>query len=884
MRPPSLSSPSPLSRQHQFQCDSISLSCLSPDSRSVHSLLPNGTIVTRFLPVNDSPNDGNRTQDTQELLSSSRTSLSNSKMTSKLPRVQSVTTVLPSYIVESLQVDPPIEIICIDNFTPSKVFSGDAAKNLYPLPLLCIYSQRSAFVFQIQYEATSNSDSGEERHLDESSPESDPCSPTGQRVRGTVLEPIHEPFESFLTTTSGVIRRIRPAPHSYMYNGNTFQTLCSKGAMVMLASENYDDAEGESSIVLFHGYDPMYDNNILESWKLINTHPGNVTIPAKVHNEQTDMTPIVDFCFLPSLPLMEHSIWNAMTVVLCTANGGLYALSPIVFHNTVFPRHMIKDGRQVLEKHVIMYEHSVGKGAECRRAKAALQFLKDVFGNAFYDASTTQDSYVKTNVMHPSKRMNAVLWPVGVQTLCRAKGLDGIQCMDIIPPSCNVLSVMNSGTSVIVLANNVAVDYMVIPSGVNILPRFAFESREDREYLDDLFANSVVTIEKIYFGQEESDTDQGYDEEDTGRSIALIPDPVDRSMLHRVSSEGVMTVTTNVLSVVEKKMRSVLHISGDSDDMTSKECETDAWPTIAMTKNPEKTLIGTVISNDSQFGHVLVAALDDGTIESVNMTAALYLIEAKKQLEEVSTTSHSSAIQDSNLALREVESVKPLYQEIKPFFDQVSSGLSNMTKIVGGSTQPNEITAGALATFLAIKQASEQNIILPITEMKSLIESRKKYLQSMRDSQIEQVSQLRELLKVLQTRMKANTEKKDVLQSNAGLLSQRSAAILSTVRDLSPSITEAERLYFADIKRYKAKCDKYESTLSELRRQFNALSDEVKQGIENVELNADQLTSCFNLLDGQSDILTRIQTSIAESEEKMERVVTRSGLNDARKY
>jgi hypothetical protein len=94
------------------------------------------------------------------------------------------------------------------------------------------------------------------------------------------------------------------------------------------------------------------------------------------------------------------------------------------------------------------------------------------------------------------------------------------------------------------------------------------------------------------------------------------------------------------------------------------------------------------------------------------MTAALYLIEAKKQLEEVSTTSHSSTIQDSKLALREVESVRPLYQEIKPFFDQVSSGLSNMTKIVGGSTQPKEITAGALATFLAIKQASEQKYYL----------------------------------------------------------------------------------------------------------------------------------------------------------------------------
>jgi hypothetical protein len=272
-----------------------------------------------------------------------------------------------------------------------------------------------------------------------------------------------------------------------------------------------------------------------------------------------------------------------------------------------------------------------------------------------------------------------------------------------------------------------------------------------------------------------------------------------------------------------------------------------------------------------------------GTIEAVNMTAALYLIEAKKQLDETSTTSHSSVMKDSKVALGEVERIKPLYQEIKPFFDQISSGLSNMTKIVGGSTQPKEVTAGALATFLAIKQASEQNIILPIKEMNSLLVSRKNYLQSMRDSQIEQVSQLREMMKVLKTRMEANADKKDVLESNAGLLSQRSAAVLSTVRDLSPSITEAERLYFADIKRYKAKCDKYESTLTELRRQYNTLSDDIKQGIENIELNADQVTSCFNMLDGQSDILQRIQTIVGESEEKMEKMVALSGLSDVGK-
>jgi uncharacterized glyoxalase superfamily protein PhnB len=528
-----------------------------------------------------------------------------------LPQIQSITTTLPRYVVESLQVDPPIEIICIDNHTPSKVSRSGANRHLCALPLLCIYSQRSAFVLQIQYE-TAKYDS-DEGSFDESASELENDAPTDQHIKGTVLEPIHEPFESFLTTTSGVIRRIRPAPHSYIYNGNTYQTLCNKGAMIMLASSG--DAEGESSIVLFHGYDPMYDNNILQAWKLISTNPGNVTIPAKVHSEQTGMSSIVDFCFLPSMPLTEHSIWNAMTVVLCAANGSLYALSPVVFHNTVFPYHMIKDGRERLEKIVIMYEHSVGKGAECRRAKAALQFLRDVFGNAFNDVYNIKDSYAKTNVMHPSRRMNAVLWPVGLQTLQRETGLDEVKCMETIPSSCIVSSVMNSGgTSVIVVANNSTVDYIIIPSGTNILPRFAFESGEDRQYLDDMFVDSVVTIERISFASEESDSEQGYAEDFTGRSIVLMLDPVDRSMLHRVSSQGVMTVSTNVVSTVEKRLRSILHIAGDSDDVTLQECETDAWPSIVMTNNPEKTLRGTVISGDSQFGHVLVATLDDGKI------------------------------------------------------------------------------------------------------------------------------------------------------------------------------------------------------------------------------------------------------------------------------
>lgn len=886
---PSLSSPSSFSRQRHFDTNSVSLACLSPDSRSLHSLLSNGTVVTQFLPLHNSVDNRESRSHAMAELPFRKSQPSNSTEHSMSTGVLSVTTNLPPYIVESFQIDPPIEMVCIDNDTPSKVSRKNNNMILYALPLLCIYSEKSAFVIQIQYEGSCEDDVEGQVELSREWDDSAASQGRGiqnrhRHVKGTVLEPVHEPFESFLTTTSCLIQRIRPAPHSHLYNGNTYQTLCNKGAMIMLASGG--DTDDTSAIVLFHGYDPIYEKDVLRSWSGMTSSPANVTVPAKLHCEQTDMTPVVDFCFLPSSPLNEHSLWNAMTIVLSTLNGSLFALSPIVFHNTVFPQHIVQDGSQTLEKMIVKYEHLVSKGAECRRAKAALQFLKDVFGDLQSDPRASKDAYAKVNVVHPTKRMSAVVWPVGVQTLFMSQEreeLDTVQCMDIIPPSSVVSSAMNNGTSVLVLAKTSTIDYILIPSGINILPRFAFEARDDRQYLDNLVVDAVVMMERFCMKQRGSDSENIHENSKYGKRVVLIPDPLERSMLHRVSKEGVTTIVTNLLDLMEKKLSAIMFQSDDlHDESIPDETDSNAWPSIVMVKNQQKKLIGIVVSNDAQFGHVLVAVLDDGTTESINMTAVLYLNEAKK--EAAYTTSNGSvmanSIKDANVALKELETIKPLYQEIKPFFDQITLGLSNMTKIVGGSTYPKDITPGALAIFLTTKQVSEQNVIMPMKEMNSIIESRQKYLKSMRESQSEQISRLREMMEILKTRLQSNMERKKVLESNAQLLSQRSSAVLSTVRDLSPRITDAERLYFADIKRYKTKCDKYESSVRELRSQLNILYDNARQGHDEIHLNKDQVTSCMNLLDGQNDLLQRIKNVVAGVQEKVERLIVESGLED----
>ena len=43
-----------------------------------------------------------------------------------------------------------------------------------------------------------------------------------------------------------------------------------------------------------------------------------------------------------------------------------------------------------------------------------------------------------------------------------------------------------------------------------------------------------------------------------GRGVVLIPDPVDKTMVHHVSNQGVTAISSNVLSVVDQKLQNIL--------------------------------------------------------------------------------------------------------------------------------------------------------------------------------------------------------------------------------------------------------------------------------------------------------------------------------------
>lgn len=581
----------------KFVSNSVSLSCLSPDSKSLHSLLRDGTIVTRFLPLHDtsssaaagsgnSNDNGNGNHEEFSDNSNSNKSI-----------IKSITTHLPSHMIRSFKIDSPLEIICIDNDTPSKIMTHADKSKTKLLPLICIYTLSSAFVIQIQYDVQSDA-------------------AADAQLNGSILQ-VQEPFEAHLTTTSSQIRRIRPAPHSYMYNSNTFQTMCNKGAMVMLTSN--------ADVVLFHGYKSInqkHDSQLQLQPEIqfeLQSYSETITISATVSSEQTDMTPLADFCFLPSSPSNSHSIWNAISILLSTQNGSLYVLSPIVFHGTVFAQNQIEEGKEFLLEIIDKYEFSPSKGAECRRAKAALQFFQDAFVTSTRGGGNgaKNDKYIKANILHHELSTSATMWPVGLQPIYTAQGEDysGVECMELLsPPSTSGSALADCGMCGVVLARNDSLEYMLIPAGENLIPRYAFESGEDTKYLDGLLCGSAMVMEEVVFGEEDDEVYDGDGDSvsylDRGRKVVLVSDPVDKTMMHRVSEGGVVSVTTNVLSIMEGRL---IGITGRSTSISGQDTiKTNAWASISIVKGALKELNGIVISGDAQFGHVLVAVLTDG--------------------------------------------------------------------------------------------------------------------------------------------------------------------------------------------------------------------------------------------------------------------------------
>ena len=175
-----------------------------------------------------------------------------------------------------------------------------------------------------------------------------------------------------------------------------------------------------------------------------------------------------------------------------------------------------------------------------------------------------------------------------------------------------------------------------------------------------------------------------------------------------------------------------------------------------------------------------------GTMEAVNITAAQYLHEASVLDASTSLTepkTNNKAVIESDEALKVMQSMQPLHEQLKPLMTKVVASLSTMGKIVGGQTKPSKANASSIATFISTKEKCEQDIVLPLQEMNELSSNRMNVLKDMHAHQEKQVQQLKNMIDTLRQRMKVTSEKKMIAESNANVLAQRSAAVLAASHD-----------------------------------------------------------------------------------------------------
>ena len=437
-----------------------SLSCLSPNGLTTHSLVQNdednknrigAKIVTHFLPI-----------EKEKTYSDTHTQqYKNDHDVTNPNHLKIVETTLPDRIISLLKIDPAIELLCVDNnmASTSPIASITAGEHYHRkrLPLLALYSSSSLWLISITFTPNENLE---------------------KKVTGKISF-ILEPFEDSLLTchSSTRIIRVRAAPSSLHYprvatapvsgsSSNKCNMICPSGSMALLTSEgalilNHARSVNTNATTSAHfhkrkngtryGVDfesDSDDDNIDDKPNSLISYYTTTPFFLGLGSDNTNVDPISDFCF-------GNSSNDIFTVYVLRKSGDVYAANPILFDGTAIPRNLLQqrlsqldhdletmqcqeqnssfpndtmslsivpkepqdskqdDHVENLEDLSKLVRSSDYKEAQVRRIKAEKQYLKDSFPDFYLDVDNKKENgYYLTSHIHGGASKNATLWPV----------------------------------------------------------------------------------------------------------------------------------------------------------------------------------------------------------------------------------------------------------------------------------------------------------------------------------------------------------------------------------------------------------------------------------------------------------------------------------------
>ena len=780
----------PSSRRSQASASSsLSLSCLSPNGRWVHSLAvsaQNDGTMAFFVESHSLPLAGS----TEAELAAS--SSSSSGQGPKLVRTR-----LPAVVERALERYPALELLCVDTDAPPP--PGSFIK----LPLLCIYTKKDAFVVDIAYHPL-----------------------RGASEIDGMIQSVSEPFERILLegSTSLSIVRIRQGPQQW----SGYPIMCPPECMALLT---HDSSINEYSLHLYHGIQEI-----------------EVTTPVSYQMEQLEdaSEAITDFCFCQS---SSFSVLSSLCVAFLKGTGDVLIATPILFHGTVLPRASVRHVIELLHAHL---DTSDVNTAQWRRMKSSIQYLMDAFpddgGKSHYitargrAASFEWPAQMQGPVLSPPETddfetLAVAITPVYAVDMC---GFSIGHVGDVVdfgvlaPSSLLPRFQLESPQDTTELDQTLTWGAIVQRVDLSQEPSYHQPNNPTVAIIHDPIMNSVVHFVspshimsissnsiKLCVNKIKEQTGEG------SGNLGMFSPSQPESASPRTTVWSCLDISQigqagNVVSIVGAT------VSGDArfghvlvarlSDGTVSELRVNIY----YLSWYERTFA------DIQPCFPL---LFTGSMIPVNLTETRHFHEMNvlaEKNETVDTSNKTTSASES--LLRSVQETSPLSEMLAPKIEAVLKGLGSMGKIVGSATQPKDITPDMLAVAMNIKEQCDKEVLLPILEMKEEVENRKKELKAMYENQVSQLKALQDAVANMKETASSIKEQAETASENAKSLALRSSAVLESSTALIPTLTEAEYNYFNELKMLQEKTKRWEDEIQTVSVKATDLSNGIDSG------------------------------------------------------
>lgn len=786
----------------------------------MHSLhVRNGTLESHRLPL---------------LQSSSSSSTSNRDEEGDTNAViELVQTPLPDIVRQALEVDPPLELLCVEGngVIPSSRNRRNNTRNKDVVPqqqFLCLYTAKSIFFLTLSLDKE-NAVNG--------------------MVQG-VVDSITEPFERLLLGSFGTsILRVRAAPQQQQYqqhNRNGYATLCPAQSVAVLT---YNDDCHEYSLHLWHASQQQ------------------ITTPLVFGMEQVDDDDrVVDFCFARSKGL---SLLSTLSVLFLKASSDLLAASPVCFDGAVVPRAFYQEAMQYLTDQLGTCPHTSAKWRQCRIAQ---QYLLDVFGRP------GTGFFVTARLLPTVSCPPSTAWPVQIQgTVLFASGTDGA-----LPSAAMVLEPFGSSECVsVAVGREDGVDVAVI-SPTSVLPRFTLESNRDANELDDALFRASAWVERIAFSNVVATSTSP----PPTCSVSLVEDPLD-TILHCVTSKFVATVSTNAVVAAHRRL----------EGQRALAIRTKAWSSLTATGSSlVQGVVVDTSTNDHDLvvrlvdGSMIPVSVSDTLLRheiqeallapppSSSESTPLRLTDGSNSSSSIGNASSQNDGSAQEL-LDSLQSSPPLYELMNPLVQKLQEGLASMTKVVGTATSYQDITPDQLAVALAMFERCDHDVVMPLLELKRLVKKRRERLKAVMQKQAEQVAALQKTVQTLKGGFSTIGETLERVESNAATLSQRSAAALAASQSLAPTVSRAEVEYFNDVKRLANTTTKLEEKAKRVVDSAKNAQAKLASGLLSLNLTEEDTRSAIVMLDDQGKTIQETQQLLGKSQELLTDLTTSLNLN-----